>query len=185
MVTGAFRKHGTVSRSPHSGNFIYRHHVEPRVKLCSPKKESFPIPLKYIEVSRTTHTILDVMQERRISDYWNIDGPKDVSDSWKSFTQFTLSEEKPPDGYMWSGGGLQPIKQKQGVITCGQKFRPVCSKSAQRRSSNGLTRIRSSTMRPSIATVRLWCGSRYLQQISTPPNLLHSILPPCVREAIC
>ena len=43
-----------------SGNFIYRHHVEPRVKLYSPREESFPIPLKYIDVSRTTHTNLDV-----------------------------------------------------------------------------------------------------------------------------
>ena len=25
-----------------SGNFIYRHHVEPRVKLYSPREESFP-----------------------------------------------------------------------------------------------------------------------------------------------
>ena len=39
-----------------SGNFIYRHHVEPRVKLYSPREESFPIPLKYIDVSRSTHT---------------------------------------------------------------------------------------------------------------------------------
>ena len=39
-----------------SGNFIYRHHVEPGVKLYSPREESFPIPLKYIDVSRTTHT---------------------------------------------------------------------------------------------------------------------------------
>ena len=39
-----------------SGNFIYRHHVEPRVKLYSPRDESFPIPLKYIDVTRTTHT---------------------------------------------------------------------------------------------------------------------------------
>ena len=23
---------------------------------------------------------------------------------WTGFTQFTLLEEKPPDGYMWSGG---------------------------------------------------------------------------------
>ena len=38
-----------------SGSFIYRHHVEPRVKLYSPREESFPIPLKYIDVSRTTH----------------------------------------------------------------------------------------------------------------------------------
>ena len=47
-----------------SGNFKYRHHVEPRVKLYSPREESCPIPLKYIDVSRTTHTNLDVMQER-------------------------------------------------------------------------------------------------------------------------
>ena len=67
-----------------SGNFIYRHHVEPRVKLHSPREESFPIPLKYIHVSRTTHTNLDVMQESRIADCWNID----------------------PDGYMWSGERL-------------------------------------------------------------------------------
>ena len=77
-----------------SGNFIYRHHVEPRVKLYSPREESFPIPLKYIDVSRTTHTNLDVMQERRIDDYWNIDGSRDLSDSWTGFTQFTLLEEK-------------------------------------------------------------------------------------------
>ena len=34
-----------------SGNFINRHLVEPRVKLHSPRDESFPIPLKYIDVS--------------------------------------------------------------------------------------------------------------------------------------
>ena len=89
-----------------SGNFIYRHHVEPRVKLYSSREESFPIPLKYIDVSRTTHTNLDVMQERRIDDYWNIDGSRNLSDSWTGFTQFIQLEEKPPDGYMWSGERL-------------------------------------------------------------------------------
>ena len=89
-----------------SGNFIYRHHVEPRVKLYSPREESFPIPLKYIDVSRTTHTNLDVKQEKRIDDYWNIDGSRDLSDYWTGFTQFTLLNEKPPDGYMWSRGEI-------------------------------------------------------------------------------
>ena len=83
-----------------SGNFIYRHHVEPRVKLYSPREESFPFPVKYIDVSRTTHTNLDFMQERRIDDCWNIDGSRDLSDSWTGFTQFTLLEEKPPNGKM-------------------------------------------------------------------------------------
>ena len=35
------------------------------------------------------------MQERRVDDYWNIDGSRDVSDSLTGFTQFTLLEEKP------------------------------------------------------------------------------------------
>ena len=73
-----------------SGSFIYRHHVEPRVKLYSPREESFPIPLKYIDVTRTTHTNLDVKQEKRIDGYWNIDGSRDLSDPWTGFTQFTL-----------------------------------------------------------------------------------------------
>ena len=72
------------------GNFIYRHHVEPGVKLYSPREESFAIPVKYVDVSRTARTNLDVLQERRIDDYWNIDVSKDLSDSWTGFTQFTL-----------------------------------------------------------------------------------------------
>ena len=90
-----------------SGSFKYRHHVESKVKLYSPREESFLIPLKYIDVSRITRTNLDLKQERRIDDYWNSDGSRDLSDSWTVFTQFTLLEEKPPDGYMWSGERLR------------------------------------------------------------------------------
>ena len=89
-----------------SGDFIHHHHVESRVKLYSPREESFPIPLKYIDVSRTTRTNLDVMQERRIDDYWNVDGSRDLSDSWTGFIQFSLLEEKPLDGFLWSGERL-------------------------------------------------------------------------------
>ena len=83
-----------------SRNFIYRHHVEPRVKHHSPREESFLVPLKYIDVSRTTHTNLDVKQEKRIDDDWNIDGSRDLSDPWTGFTQIILLEEKPPNGYV-------------------------------------------------------------------------------------
>ena len=89
-----------------SGSFIYRHHVEPRVALYSPREESFPISLKYIDVTRTTHTNLDVKLEKRIDDYWNIDGSRELSDPWIGFTQFTLLDEKPPDGHTWSGERL-------------------------------------------------------------------------------
>ena len=55
-----------------SGNFIYHHHVEPRVKLYSPREASFPIPLNHTDVSRTTRTNWDVMQEtsRRMYVVW-------------------------------------------------------------------------------------------------------------------
>ena len=94
-----------------SGKFIYRHHVEPSVKLYSPREESFPIPLKYIDVSRTTCTNLDVKQEIRIDDYWNVDGLRDLSDPWTVFTQFTQLEEKPPEGNMSSGERLTRKQQ--------------------------------------------------------------------------
>ena len=83
-----------------------RNHVEPRVKLYSPREESFPIPLKYIDVSRTTHRNLDVKQEKRIDNYWNIDGSRDLSDPWTGFTRLIYLEEKPPNGQMWSGRRL-------------------------------------------------------------------------------
>ena len=77
-----------------SGNFIFRHHVEPRVKLYSPREESFPIPLKYIDVTRSTHTNLDVKQERRIDDFGNIDGSRDLSDPWTEVSHNLLYSMK-------------------------------------------------------------------------------------------
>ena len=52
------------------------------------------------------HANLDVKQEKRIDVYWNIDGSRVLSDPWTGFTQFTLLEEKAPDGYVWSGRRL-------------------------------------------------------------------------------
>ena len=71
-----------------SGDFIYRHHVEPRVKLYMPKEESFLIPMKYIDVTRTTHPSLDVLLEKQIDCYWSVDGERELSDAWTGFTRF-------------------------------------------------------------------------------------------------
>ena len=64
-----------------SGNFVYRHLVEPRVKLYVPTEESFSIPVKYIDVTRTTDTSLDVMSEKHIDDFWNLEGDRELSDT--------------------------------------------------------------------------------------------------------
>ena len=89
-----------------SGNYTYRHHVEPRVKLYVPRQESFPIPLRYIDVTRATSTTLDVMLESRIDDYWNFEGDRDLSDTWTDFTRFTSTGEETPDRFSWSGRRL-------------------------------------------------------------------------------
>ena len=75
-------------------DFIYRHHVEPRVHLYVPKEESFPTPLKVVDVTKTTHTNLDVLQEKRITENWHIDGDRTLSDSWTGFKKFTLLNEE-------------------------------------------------------------------------------------------
>ena len=50
------------------------------------KKEIFPIPLRYIDVIRRTHTTLDVLQESQIDDYWNFHCDRNLSDSWTGVT---------------------------------------------------------------------------------------------------
>ena len=64
--------------------------LNPESNFTRREKNHSLFSLKYIDVSRTTHTNLDVMQESRIDDYWNIDGSRDLSDPWTGFTQFTL-----------------------------------------------------------------------------------------------
>ena len=85
-----------------TGECIHRHHVVPRVKLYVPREESFPAPLKYIDVTRTTYTSLDVMLEKQIEDYWNMDGETELSDAWTGFTRFVLRKGRPPEGFSWS-----------------------------------------------------------------------------------
>ena len=43
--------------------------ITTRVQHYVPKEETFPIPLKYTDVTRSTHTDLDVMQEKRVDDH--------------------------------------------------------------------------------------------------------------------
>ena len=92
------------------GKYIHRHHVEPGVQLTVPRKKSFPIPLRYIDLIRRTHTTLDVLQERCIDDDWNVDGGRELSEPWTDFTQFTMLNEKLPDGHVWSGERLTKIQ---------------------------------------------------------------------------
>ena len=60
--------------------------------MC-PKEEKIPIPLKYFDVTRATDTNLDVLQEKRKDDYWNVDANRSFSDSWKGFKVHFIERE--------------------------------------------------------------------------------------------
>ena len=76
------------------GNWTYRRHVEPRVKLYVLGEESFPTPLRYIDVIRRTHTALDVLQESRIVDYSEHWWRSKLIGTWTRFTQCTTGRRK-------------------------------------------------------------------------------------------
>ena len=125
-------------------DFIYRHHNEPRVQLHVPKEEIFPIPLKYIDGTRSTYTDLDVMQEKRVDDYWNVDSNRSLSDSWKGVTKFNLMKGKLPKGFVSSGERLTKV---QTTTRPDHVWRSVDQhRSESTKQDNGKTRSQNSTM---------------------------------------
>ena len=86
-----------------------------------------------IDVTRSTHTDLDVMQEKKIEDYWNVDSSKHLSDSWRGLMKFTLLKEKPPKGYMWSGGRWTKIQTTTRPDYVWPEVRTKIGKAAQNR----------------------------------------------------
>ena len=70
--------------------FIYRHHIEPRVQLYVPRKEPSLFPLNCIDVIRSTYAYLEIAQEKRSEDYWDVDENRHPSDPWTGVTRFTL-----------------------------------------------------------------------------------------------
>ena len=61
---------------------------------------------KAVDTLPGQHTSLDVMLEKHIEDFWNVDGEKELSDAWTGFTRFILLNERPLDGYTRPGRRL-------------------------------------------------------------------------------
>ena len=115
--------------------------------LYVPREETFPTPLKYMDLTRETSTTLGVLLERRIDDYWNVNGDRELSSAWTGFTLFTMLNERPPDGYTWSGERLTKGKQHEGQIIFGPRFGRICPmlRNAEKNRS-GLSRNQDSIM---------------------------------------
>ena len=124
-------------------DFICRHQLEPRVKLYVPREASFPIPLKHIDVTRTTHTSLDELLETHFEDYWNVNEDRDLSDAWTGFILFEwkghLTDIHGP------GWDARENKRPQDPTMYGQICGSVCLMQRNgKRSKSGLSRKQNS-----------------------------------------
>ena len=82
--------------------------------------------------------ILDVLQESRVEDHWNVDLDRNLSDLWTGFT--IPNGKRSKRIHMVGEGGLQRFKQLSDLIVCGMTFGP------ERTSSTWLLKNQSSTM---------------------------------------
>ena len=90
----------------HSGDCTDRHHVEPRIKLYVPLAASFPIPLKFIDVTRATSTLLDVMLEKILTIIGTLMGTETLQRRGQALLGSRYWIFKPPDGPTRSGERL-------------------------------------------------------------------------------
>ena len=133
-----------------------------QVQLYVAKEETFQIPLKYIDVTSTTHTHLDVytnldvLQESRFDDSWHVDEVNIIE--WKTYLRVC-----------GPGGGFRRLKQLPDLAMCGLKLGPACQKQLGRRSRKGLLESqRSTTLEEREAFIpSIWKMESYTETIKT------------------
>ena len=95
-------------------NSSCRHHVETRVKLYMPREETFLFPLRYIDVTRTTFSSLDVMFEKILM----------TTGTWMEKDNYQMHGQASQDSFSWtkghSGRDLRGNKLPQDPTVCGQ-----------------------------------------------------------------
>lgn len=65
-----------------------------------------PIPLEYIDVTRTTHTNIKEIPDNYINGIWYNDGSEPLSVPWTGKTMFRLLKPEPKPGASWVEGHL-------------------------------------------------------------------------------
>ena len=102
-----------------------------RTSNSSLRVEKISIPLFFWRVQDSSHK-LDVLQEKRIKDYWNVFGYRTLPDSWTRFTKFTLPSEKHLPRKCGLVNALRKIKQLPDLIVCGLRFGLTCRKQSKK-----------------------------------------------------
>ena len=124
------------------------HHVEPRVQLFVAQEETFPVPLKYTDVTKVPHKKLDVFCKKAVltiigMSMWIEVCPAHGQDSRSSHCCMKTHQLD----ICGLGGGLQKFKQLPDQISLWPENGPTCQKQLRKSTSkNGLSKNRRSTM---------------------------------------
>ena len=149
-----------------SRNYIYRHHVEPRVRLYVPREESFPIPQRYIDVTRAPWmwclnaacTIIGISKETETCQTRGLDSHD--SPHWTKNLQM---------GFHSPRGVWRRSKRHPGPITCGQRYGKTCQKQRnEKKNKSGPSRNRCLTMLEGC-----WVFTSSIQQMRSSRKLLN------------
>ena len=81
-----------------------------------------------IDVTRTTHTNLEVLQESHVDDSWKVDVDRNLSDSWTGFIQFTFERKNTQKDFCGPGAAHTNSSNDQTCLFCGLKKGPSCRK---------------------------------------------------------
>ena len=75
-----------------------------------PTSSNLPLPLKYIDVYRITHTNLPSFSEARVEDFWT-EGEIELSDTWTGSTTFSFCRPRPEPGWEWVANRMTKIQK--------------------------------------------------------------------------
>ena len=68
-----------------SNRFFYRHHEEPLLNLYHQEKETFPIPLNYVDSMRQSQTSINTVSEHIVNDTWTEAKGVNLSGEWPTY----------------------------------------------------------------------------------------------------
>ena len=111
------------------GDFIYR-----QVQLYVLKEVTFPIPLKYIDVTRTTHTkcckkaVFTIIGTSMCFEVCHTHGQVSRKLHYRLKKKKNLQKD-----VCGPGGGSHKFKQLSDLIICGLKYGGACQKAAQKK----------------------------------------------------
>ena len=116
---------------------------KPRVKLYITKAESFSFSTETHRRDQNNMYITGCIVGE-IDDCWNVGGEKELSDAWTGFERFILMNERPLDGYTWSGWILtrkQTTSRPDNVWSDMRKrMSDVAKKNAKQKKGSRLTK---------------------------------------------